>query len=132
MNLGHEFGVSPRGFQIYAREFGRQLPLDMMNQSRLAVASRRNQRNVAVVLYGGDKFCRLLLSVAEVFWPVVADNNKWIVLFHARIISKQPSNLQLLIANFSQRCFRSELLATTVLSPTSFHLAHIVLAIGLK
>ena len=83
------------------------LSVDMMEQSRLAISARSNERNIPIILYRRYELCRILLAITEVFWTVIADYYKRIILLHVRIISKSCKTVQLPIARFSQRTFRN-------------------------
>ena len=51
----------------------------MLNKPRLANASRRNERNVALIVQSPHYFLSLLLSVAEVFGTFVSIDDEWII-----------------------------------------------------
>ena len=62
--------------------------MNVMEQPRLAIAARGDQRDVPVVLDGCNEFCRFLLPVAEVFWAVVPQDNERVFLFHGVSVSQ--------------------------------------------
>ena len=51
----------------------------MMNKPRLANASRRNERNVALIVQSPHYSLGLLLPVAEVFGTFVSIDDEWII-----------------------------------------------------
>ena len=51
----------------------------MMNKPRLANASRRNERNVALIVQSPHYSLGLLLPVAEVFDTFVSIDDEWII-----------------------------------------------------
>jgi len=59
----------------------------MMKQPRLAIPARSDQSDIPIILDRSDEFFGLLLAVAEELWATIAHHDKWIFLFHARIIS---------------------------------------------
>src|SRR5574344_184807 len=56
---------------------------DMVYESRLSDASRRDEDDVALILQSLHDEIRLFLAVAEVFCSLISVDNKWVIqLFH--------------------------------------------------
>ena len=71
---------------------------DLMDQSRLPVSARRDQRGVPIIVQMLNQLFRLLFPVTEVVGAGISGRKKWISDFHASIISQRPPV-------FQQSCF---------------------------